>query len=249
MFATSAPARWLMALCLASAATGLLPAPVAAATLSGSGTSASEDRAVGEFQAIALRGSIDLEVRQGPAIAVRVQADDNLLPLLETVVEPGATGPVLQVRWKGGQSLSIRSKARVSVTMPALSAIAGAGAGVIRLEAFSTPRLKLALSGSGNATLDGLQADELTLAIAGSGDVKGSGRVARLAIGISGSGDVKLGEMRADDVSVRIAGSGDAEVNAQKALQVSIAGSGDVVYSGEAALKSSVAGSGTVRKR
>lgn len=248
-----ASARRRLSLGLATATLGLLtglsPGLAAAASVAGSGTVATESRPTGAFQAIALRGSIDLDVRQGDAISVQVQADDNLLPYLETVVEPGASGPVLHVRWKSGHSITTRSKTRVAVVMPALNAIAGAGSGDIRVEAFRTPRLKLSLAGSGDALLAGLQTDELNLSIAGNADVKGSGRAARLGITISGSGDVALGEMAAEDVSVRIAGSGDAEVQAQKTLSVNIAGSGDVVYRGDAVLSSSVAGSGTIRRK
>ena len=243
------PDRRRLSAGLVAATLGLLPVLAAAAGVTGSGTSATEARAIGGFQAIALRGSIDLEVRQGEATSVQVQTDDNLLPYLETAVEPGASGPVLHVRWQSGTSITTRSRTRVTVVMPALSAIAGAGSGDIRVESFSTPSLKLSLAGSGDALLAGLRTDALSLSIAGNADVKGSGRAAKLSITISGSGDVELGELVAEEVSVRIAGSGDAEVHAQKSLDVSIAGSGDVVYRGDAALKSSVAGSGTIRRK
>jgi hypothetical protein len=241
--------HWLAPVLLVSAAAGLLPGPAQAENVTGSGRSATESRSVGEFQAIALRGSIDLEVRQGATPSLQVQADDNLLPYLETVLEAGSGGPVLQVRWKSGHSLATRGPAKVSVITPRLGAIATAGSGDVRIESFTTPALKLALSGSGDAVLAGVQVDDLAISVSGSADVKGSGQAGKLGIAISGSGDVKLGELRADDVSVRIAGSGDAEVHAQKTLTVGIAGSGDVVYRGDPAVKSSVAGSGSVRKR
>jgi Putative auto-transporter adhesin, head GIN domain len=218
------------------------------AATQGSGTSATENRSVAEFQAVALAGSMDLVVRQG-AQAVQVQADDNLLPLLETVVEEGSNGATLHVRWKKGQSLHTRAKVLVTVTVPRLSALGVDGSGDIRLDTFTTPALKLSLSGSGDARLDGLTTDDLGIRISGSGDVSAKGTAARLSVSIAGSGDVRLTDLRSDDVSVKIAGSGDAAVNAQKTLSVSIAGSGDVTYTGNAAVKSSVAGSGSVTKR
>jgi len=221
-----------------------MPLAASAASVTGSGQSATEARQVGEFQAIALRGAIDAVVRQGPT-AVSVTADDNLLPHLETVVEGGT----LQVRWKSGSSVRTRAKVQVAISTPRLSALASAGSGDVRLSGLDTPSLKLSLSGSGDAVLDSITTEELALSISGSADVKGSGKAGKLSISISGSGDVRLGELKADDVRISIAGSGDAEVNAAKALEVSIAGSGDVVYSGDAALKSRVAGSGTVTRK
>lgn len=226
----------------------LLPATVQAATTRGSGTSASESRSVGEFQAVTLHGSMDLVVRQG-AQSVQVQADDNLLPLLETVVEPGSNGSTLVVRWKKGHSLNSRSKVLVTVSTPRLSALASSGSGDIKLETFSSAALKLAMSGSGDVRFDQLTTEDLDITISGSSDVVGSGRATRLRIGIAGSGDVRLADLQADEVNIRIAGSGDAAVNAQKSLAVSIMGSGDVRYSGNPSLKTSVAGSGSIHKR
>ncbi len=227
----------------------LLPARSLAAT-TGSGKSASEARTVPEFQAIALGGSMDLVVRQGAQQSVQVQADDNVLGFLETVVEShGDKGPTLQVRWKKGESLRLRAKVLVTVVTPKLTALVASGSGDIKLETFSTPTLQLSLSGSGDARLESLTTDELGIRIAGSGDVTGKGSAGKLKVSIAGSGDVRLSDLRSDEVTVAIAGSGDAAVNAQKTLSVSIAGSGDVTYTGNAMVKSSVAGSGGVTRK
>lgn len=244
-------------LCALAAAPAMWPVASHAATTQGSGTAATDTRTVPEFQAIGLSGGMDLVVRQGPTQSVQVQADDNLLPLLETVVESGSKGATLLVRWKresggwfgNGSGVNPRTKVLVTVVVPRLTALSTAGAGDIRLETFSTPVLQVAISGSGDTRLEGLSTDELGVRIAGSGNVSGKGTAAKTSVSISGSGEVKLTEMRSDEVKVSIAGSGDAAVNAQKTLSVSIAGSGDVVYVGNAEVKSSVAGSGSVKKK
>ncbi|MDP2006126.1 MAG: head GIN domain-containing protein [Rubrivivax sp.] len=244
-------------LCSLALAPALLPATVQAAGVQGSGTAATETRTVPEFQAIGLSGAMDLIVRQGATQSVQLQADDNLLPLLETVVESGNKGATLLVRWKrqdggwfgGWNSVNTRTKVVVNVVVPKLTALSTSGAGDIHLQTFNTPTLQLSISGSGDARLDGLSTEALSVRISGSGDVSGNGSAVKTSISIAGSGDVRLTELRSDEVSVSIAGSGDAAVNAQKSLSVSIAGSGDVVYVGNPEVKSSVAGSGSVRKR
>jgi hypothetical protein len=215
----------------------------------GSGHPASETRQVAEFQAISVDGGIDVVARQGSKTSVQVQADDNLLPLLETVVESGRHGPTLKLRWKHDENISTHSKVLVTVVTPRLEAVASSGSGDVVIDSFTTPALDLALSGSGDARLTKLNTEALELQIAGSGDVRGSGKATRLKISIAGSGDVALTELQADDVVVHIAGSGDAEVDAEKRLEVHIAGSGDVSYHGHPALKSSVAGSGSVSQK
>ena len=232
---------------LAMAALTALPGPALAAdTVVGSGQAASEPRTVGEFNAIAVSGGIRLKVRQGPTAAVVVSADNNLLPLLDTVVDGDK---ILQLRWKKGSSLRTRSRASVDVVAPQLRAVSSSGSADIDLDTMKSPQLALSISGSGDIRARGLANDELSIAISGSGDVQAAGQAGRLRVKIAGSGDVKTDALQADDVSVRIAGSGDASVRADKTLDVSVAGSGDVVYSGNASVTHKVAGSGSVRKR
>lgn len=242
--------RSLRALLLVPALAGLawLPLAAQAQTVVGSGNSVTETRNLPAFEAVKTVGSVDLEVRQGPQLSVQVQADDNLQELLETVVESSRDGPQLVVRWKRWQSLRPRSKTLVTVVMPTLNALSSDGSGDIRLEAFQTPRLRIALSGSGDVSFNGLATESLALSLAGSSDVVGSGKARAVKISIAGSGDVKLADLVADEVGISIAGSGDAHVHAEKTLDVSVAGSGDVRYRGNATVKSRVAGSGNIRK-
>lgn len=243
------PAVVLVASCAFLTLT-VAPLPAAAASTTGSGDAATEMRSPGAFDAIAVSGSFDVTVRQAASPAVSVTADDNLLPLIETVVEDSAKGRTLMIRFRRGESVRTRSPLRISVDAVSLQRLALAGSGDLKLEAFRTPKLDLAISGSSDAVLSGLDTEALAVRISGSGDVRGQGRAAQLRLSIAGSGDVDLAQMQADDVHVRIAGSGDASVLAQRSLDVGIAGSGDVRYSGNPAqVQSSVAGSGSVRKR
>lgn len=239
----------LMAVAAALASLGLAVSPAQAATV-GSGKVAQETRTVGTFQAIAMTGSIDVEVRQGDKEAVEVSADDNLLPLIETVVESGAAGPTLMVRFKRGENLRIKSPVKVRVQVVKLGALSSSGSGDVSVQALKTPALRLSISGASDARLSELATDSLEVRIAGAGDVQASGQARQLKVAIAGSGDVRLEQLQADDVNVSIAGSGDAKVRADKSLGVSIAGSGDVEYSGAVtAVRSSVAGSGRVIRR
>jgi hypothetical protein len=217
-------------------AAALLPPPARAQRLSGSGRAASEARNLPAFQGVALSGAMDLVVRQGPSQSVEVQADDNLLPYLETEVVGSGAEAVLQVR--------------VLVTVPVLTALTAAGSGDLLVEPFETPRLAIRLSGSSDVRLRQLTAGELQLSISGSGDVVGAGRATTMKIAIAGSGDVQFRDLRADDVTIDIAGSGDASVHAEQSLRARIAGSGDVTYTGPAArVDAQVSGSGSVKKR
>lgn len=227
-------------LCALALLPGLLPAAHA--------ETQTQQRELPPFEALHVSGSMDVVVRQGPQ-QVQLQGDEAVLQKIETVVESGRNGPVLEVRWKKGTVTWGRSKVVLTVAVPKLNAVALAGAGDVKVEAYKTPALQLSLSGSGDARLEGLVTEELDIHVSGSGNVAGNGSATRLKASISGSGDLRLADLKADEVKIAIAGSGDAAVNAQKMLSASVAGSGDVTYVGNPQLKVSVAGSGSVRKR
>ena len=235
---------WLMwTLVLPLVASG---AAVRADTAVGNGKAVSEARTTAEFSAIALKGSIALELRQGSPAAVVVHADSNLLPLLESVVDNDRT---LQLRWRHGTSVHTDSRAWVEVTAPQIAAVSSAGSGDIVIDSMKLPQLSLSITGSSNVRAKALNTDDLSLGIAGSGNAHLAGRAARLALELSGSGAIDAAELRADDVRVSIAGSGSASVYAARTLVASIAGSGNVTYSGEPSVQPAIAGSGRVRRR
>jgi Putative auto-transporter adhesin, head GIN domain len=234
----------------ALSAAALLVVPVSHATTTSSGNATSEVRAANGSQAISLRSSIDLVVRQGNSEGVMVRADDNILPLVQTLVEGSGDARTLRIQFKAGESLRTKTPVVVTVDVVNLNAVASSGSGNITIEALKAPTLTLSISGSSDAKLRELDIEQLNISIAGSGDVQASGRAAKLDVSIAGSGDVRMRELAAGDVGVSIAGSGDASVTAQRTISVAIAGSGDVDYCGGATLaKRSIAGSGTVRQR
>src|SRR6476646_1705754 len=63
-------------------------------TVKGNGQIRTQTRAVSGFAGVALGLPAEVEVRQGPSEGVTIEADDNLLPLIETKVEDG----VLEIR-------------------------------------------------------------------------------------------------------------------------------------------------------
>lgn len=218
----SPPRRSLCALAL------LLTLVSAQAATTGSGKAAIETREVSGFAAIALRGDMDLVVRQGAREAVRVTADDNLLPLLQTVIEGSGDKRTLVIQWPRGASIRTRAKALVTVDVVRLTALSSSGSGDIVVQPLKIPELALSISGSSDSRLNALQTNDLRVSIAGSGDVQAGGTATRVSISIAGSGDVHSRDLAAEDVTISIAGSGDASVQASKTLSVSIAGSGDV---------------------
>lgn len=236
---------WLIAM-----AGGPLAAGGAQARTTGSGRVVQEARPLANIMAMAVAGPFEVTVRQAAQPALSLSGDDNLLPLVETMVEAGRRGPTLHIRLQRGASVSTRSPIRVTVDVVKLEALSLAGSGQARVDGLKSPSLVLSVAGSADARLDKLDVDRLEVGIAGSGRVHATGKAGQLKLSISGSGDADLKELVADEVRVSVAGSGDAEVTAQQSLSISVAGSGDVTYGGAVgSIRQSVAGSGKVRRR
>jgi len=218
--------------------------PGGSKSVSGSGNVKTETRNVSGYTGIALSLSASVEIRQGGSEGVTIETDDNILPLIETVVE----NATLKIR-PATRNTSFSSKnMKIVVSARNLDRIDIAGKGDIHSDALKVADLKAGISGAGDLRIKSLEADALSVSIAGSGDFEAGGQAASMRANIAGSGDIKAAKLDAKTVEINIAGSGDATVWARNTLKVSIAGSGDVQYYGDAQLQNSIWGSGSVKR-
>jgi hypothetical protein len=237
---------------LASSAAWLLLAPGLARardeTVRGSGQLVTQAREVEPFDGVGVSGPFQVVVRAAAREAVSVQADDNLLPFIETHVRGGGARRTLQIELRRHTHVDPRTPIVVTVDAVRLGSLAVGGAGRISAADLQSPKLTVSIGGAGSVSLSGLEAGELGLTIGGSGRVEAAGRAETLRLTIGGSGSVRAEGLVTPVASVSIAGSGDAHLHASRTLSVSIAGSGSVIYRGEPTLSTSIVGSGRVRK-
>jgi hypothetical protein len=189
----------------------------------GSGVAKTEQRDVEKFDQLSIMGGMDAVVTIGDQQSVTIEADDNVLPIIETKVEDG------KLIVEPTQGYNSKTTVKLTITVPQLKGVA--------------------VNGSGDVDVDGLNgAASFAVAINGSGDVTAKGTADSVSVAVRGSGNVELKDLRAKNGKVAVAGSGDVTVNASDALDVSVAGSGDVKYVGSPKVTQSIAGSGSVRK-
>lgn len=189
----------------------------------GSGVQASQERQVDEFSAIELAGPAEVTVTVGEEQSVVVEADDNILPLIETNVR----GDTLVIGTKALTTLDPDLPITVNVTVTSLD--------------------EVSLSGSGDITIQGIAAPSFEIELSGSGDITAEGAADSLTISLNGSGDVACGDLKAKSVTASINGSGDVTVYAIDSLDAAVYGSGTVEYRGDPAeVNQSAPGSGRV---
>ena len=212
-------------------------------TITGSGKEVAVTRQVGAFSVLRLDSSVDVQAHQGATPSVSVHADDNIEPLIETIVE----GDTLVVRLKKGTGFSTHHNVVVDVVFTSLTAAHQHGSGDLHIDKLSGPKFESSIAGSGDLQIDSAQLGSFALSIAGSGDVVISGSADEARFGVAGSGDINARNFVAKKVNVSISGSGDAHVNATEAIEARVAGSGDVTYSGHPHdVSRRVSGSGSV---
>jgi hypothetical protein len=192
--------------------------------VTGSGVVASETRHVSGFDAIQLAGSADVTISFGDSESVIVEAEDNILPLIETVVSGGE----LIIKWKPMTSVADTEPVRVTVTMKSLNAAS--------------------LPGSGNITIAGMNGGAVDFDLQGSGNITADGSVDSVSAKLGGSGNIVCADLQAKSAAVKLPGSGNITVFASESLDVKISGSGSVTYRGNPAeFTQSLTGSGVIQ--
>ncbi|MFI5185628.1 MAG: head GIN domain-containing protein [Chitinophagales bacterium] len=210
----------------------------------GNGNLKTEERSPGSFKSVASHGSFNVYVSSGEQ-SVKIEAEDNLLPYIETYVD----GSVLHVQEKDNFWLRPSREVKIFVSLPDFESIHSYGSGDIigQSKITNSSKLSLEVNGSANIKMD-IDAPEIDAETNGSGDIDLKGSVKSWDGEIHGSGNIKAMDLKSENAIIKIYGSGDADVFADAKLDVHVAGSGDVRYRGNAQVSSSIAGSGKVKK-
>ena len=214
-------------------------------SVKGSGIKVEKLRALGGFSKLRIDGPFDVKLAQAGSDQAIVVADDNIEPLIETVVE----GDALVVRMKREAGFTTRSAPVVRVDARALQAIAINGSGDLAAERFKADSLHLSIVGSGDVHFGLVEVKDLSVSISGSGDVRLAGKADQQSWSVSGSGDVDARALAGRAAKVNLHGSGDVSLGTTEQLDVQLSGSGDLSYAGRPQLRQSVSGSGEIHRR
>lgn len=213
-------------------------------TVRGTGDIGAEEREVSDYSAVDLAGIGTVIVESGAKEALRIEAEENILPYLESEVEGG----VLILDMREGVNVVPTQGIFYYLTVRELDEITVSGLGnvdVPRLES-SDPRIEI--SGGGSISVDELRADSLDVLISGLGELAvGGGEVGMQQIEISGGGTYKARELASETAKVSIDGLGSAEVRAQEKLDAAINGGGMVRYAGRPQVTQAINGLGEVK--
>lgn len=213
-------------------------------TVHGSGTPATEERGIGNATEVELSGVGDLTIVQGEVPSLKVTADDNVVPLLETETR----GRKLTIRTKSRTSIRTQTPISYTLTVPRLDAVTVSGAGSVKSRGLEGDGLTVKLSGAGKANLDNLKCKSLNLTLSGAGTANVSGTTDRLVLKLSGAGGIDAAGLKAISAEVNVSGAGNATVWATHDLKARVSGAGGVKYKGNPGhVEQKVSGAGKIR--
>lgn len=215
--------------------------------MKGEGPVTTEVRVVEDFNAISSGISGQVYFRQGENYNVEVQAQRNILEILQTRV----VGTELVIKFKDNVRVRTHEPITVIVTAPILEGANVSGSGNMEIQGvLQTDNLSLRVSGSGNINAGAMHIhDQLTAVISGSGNIiaGAAGIVKRENLRISGSGRMELQMLEGLSAIAEISGSGNMKVRLSQSLDARVSGSGSILYAGTPQVSTSISGSGTVR--
>ncbi len=213
--------------------------------VTGNGHVVEESRDISGFTGVLISSGIDVYLSEGDHFEVRVEADENLLDVIET----NMNGSMLEV---GTDRVNIRNakSKKVYVTLPELFALKISSAGDCEgLTLFHCDDLDLSVSSAGDLSLE-VKARRIDLGISSSGDVKLAGETEVFDVSLSSAGDLHAFDLEAGRVKVNVSSAGDARVNAREEISMSASSAGNIYYMGDAkVIRSSTSSAGDIVKK
>ncbi len=189
----------------------------------GSGKRVTQKRDVAPFTAISTDGAFEIEVVCQKNQGLEIEADDNILPLIETQV----SGNTLRLR--PTQNYSAEDPPKIKITVP-------------NIEAFSA-------NGAGKFQISGLNNEKLTVSLNGAPTLTASGTTKMIGIDTNGAAKVDTHNLRAAHAVVDSKGVSKVDLGVSDQLDVNVSGPSHVTYKGDPVVNKTVHGPGKVEKR
>ncbi|MBN2073907.1 MAG: DUF2807 domain-containing protein [Actinobacteria bacterium] len=208
----------------------------------GSGDIETEEREVSGFDEVNFSGMGNLIIEQGDEESLEIEADDNIIPLIETRVK----GRELYIGYKRGFSIAPTSNIRIHLTVMDLEQIELSGVGDMDCDNMETDKIRFDISGSGDIDFH-MEAESIETNVAGLGNIKLSGRTSNHRVEINGSGKYDAEDLESERCEVEISGLGSATVNVSGELDVEINGAGNVYYKGTPDITQDISGLGRIK--
>lgn len=229
----------------------------------GSGNVVEETREVSNVSGIELSMSGTLHLSVGDSESLRIKAEDNLLPYIESNTSLGK----LVIKSQDGIDMQPTRPIDYYLTVIKLDSIAISSSGDVEAGDLVSGSFSIAINSSGDLTISSLQCSSLQVRTSSSGDTSigqlnadsidvkisssgnleiQNGTAPSQDIEISSSGEYKASDMQGTTAQVTLSSSGNATVRVSDQITGRLSSSGDLYYIGSPAVNVTSSSSGKV---
>lgn len=196
----------------------------------GSGNIITETREVSSFDSVKVEYPAQVTIKQGKVESLSIEADDNLLPDLNTQVR-GNTLEIFYIK-TGDKFINPTKPVVITITLKDIKDVEFSSAGDLTIDSLETDTLDVTLNGAGNLDLKNVTLKRVSVNLNGAGSMTASGTADDIDVTISGFGDFKGEDLQGKAAKVTISGAGSATVWVDDQLDAEISGAGSVNYYG-----------------
>jgi hypothetical protein len=204
--------------------------------LQGSGVAKDETRPVEAFHALEAENAlqVNLVVTQGAKPSLKISGDDNLVPLVESVVRDGK----LILGMKEDTNIRTKLPLLAEVVTDQLDQVQASGATNVKVTGGSkVEQFTAEASGAARLSVAGLQTPKAIATAAGASHIVLAGTAESLKIDASGAGQVKAEDLKVDDADVSISGASTVDLRASKSVTGDVSGAAQLNLHGRPAKK------------
>ena len=217
--------------------------------LKGSGNSLKEQRETASFEGIEVNNAIHVFLSQGNKESVEVEADDNILPYIQTKVRDR----ILHITLKGDDQIrnfSPKLPMNVYVTIKKLLEIkAHAASSVEGKSAFKTEKLEIDVRSAATLELE-IEAGTVELDVSSAANVTLTGVANKIKADLSGASRWDGSELETLKTDIDMSGASSARIKVKDELQYDVSGASRLVYTGDPRIyNAEVSGAGSVKKK
>jgi hypothetical protein len=211
--------------------------------IDGNGKIVKETRKVEAFDGIKIGGAFKVFISQGSTESLLVEADENLMSIIETEVRGGK----LVVNTK--ENIHRSKKLDLYITVKTLESIDISGA----VELKSEGKLELgnlSFEGSGASEIEmNFTADHVDGNFSGASEIDLAGSANSCRLDMSGASELDAEDFIVKEFDLELSGAGDAEIHVTDKLKARASGAANIRYLGDPKVDSEVSGAGSVKKR
>jgi len=211
--------------------------------ISGNGNVVKETRNVSSFDGIKIGGAFKVFLSQGNTESVVIEADENLMSIIETDVRGGKLVVGTEENIRHSKKLNIYITVKTLKNIDVSGAVEMKSEGKLELE-----NLDFQGSGASEITLN-FTADHVEGDFSGASEIEFEGSAKSCRLDMSGASELKAEGFEVTAFDLVLSGAGDADIHVTGKLNARVSGAANVRYTGDPKVDSEISGAGSVKRR